>query len=68
MVPKISMPHLEIQRHRLENGLEIVLQPDHSLPLIAVNIWYHVGSKNERPSRTGLAHLFEHMQRKCPGE
>ena len=56
-----SIPQLEIQRHRLDNGLEIVLQPDSSLPLVAVNIWYHVGSKNERPSRTGLAHLFEHM-------
>lgn len=50
-----------LQRHRLDNGLEVVLQHDKTLPLIAVNLWYHVGSKNERPRRTGLAHLFEHM-------
>ncbi len=51
----------EIETHRLENGLDIVLQPDDRLPLVAVNLWYHVGSRNERPGRTGLAHLFEHM-------
>jgi len=56
-----SIPALSIERHRLENGLEVVLHSDHSLPLVAVNLWYHVGSKNERPGRTGLAHLFEHM-------
>ncbi len=60
-MPDIAMPQLDIHRHRLANGLEVVLQPDTSLPLIAVNLWYHVGSKNERPTRTGLAHLFEHM-------
>ena len=47
--------------HRLENGLRIVLQSDRSRPLVSVNVWYHVGSKNERPGRTGFAHLFEHM-------
>ncbi|HSM13705.1 MAG TPA: pitrilysin family protein, partial [Thermoanaerobaculia bacterium] len=52
---------LPIRRHRLANGLRLVLQPDPSLPLVAVNLWYHVGSKNERPGRTGFAHLFEHM-------
>ncbi len=46
---------------RLDNGLRVVLQPDRSRPLVSVNIWYHVGSKNERPGRTGFAHLFEHM-------
>ncbi len=51
----------EIQRHRLANGLDVVLHPDRALPLVAVNLWYHVGSKNERPGRTGFAHLFEHM-------
>ncbi len=50
-----------IERHRLANGLDVVLQPDSRLPLVAVNLWYHVGSKNERPGKTGLAHLFEHM-------
>ncbi len=49
-----------IQR-RLDNGLRVVLLPDHSRPLVAVNLWYQVGSKNESPGRTGFAHLFEHM-------
>jgi zinc protease len=54
-------PRLPLERHRLDNGLRIVLQPDPALPLVAVNLWYHVGSRDERPGRTGLAHLFEHM-------
>ena len=54
-------PRLPLERHRLDNGLRIVLQPDETLPLVAVNLWYHVGSRNEQPGRTGLAHLFEHM-------
>ena len=54
-------PRLPLERHSLDNGLEIVLQPDGTLPLVAVNLWYHVGSRNEQPGRTGLAHLFEHM-------
>ena len=45
----------------LDNGLRVVLNEDHSAPLVAINLWYHVGSKNERPGRTGFAHLFEHM-------
>ncbi len=52
---------LELHRHRLANGLRVVVQHDSSLPLVALNLWYHVGSKNERPGRTGFAHLFEHM-------
>ena len=56
-----SKSHFEIVRHQLANGLRVVLQPDDTLPLVAVNLWYHVGSKNERPACTGLAHLFEHM-------
>ncbi len=50
-----------MRRATLDNGLRVVLQPDPRLPLVAVNLWYHVGSKDERPGRTGLAHLFEHM-------
>src|SRR5437667_7426935 len=52
---------LSIEDYRLDNGLRVVLNEDHSAPLVAVNVWYHVGSKNERPGRTGFAHLFEHM-------
>jgi zinc protease len=52
---------LTIEDYRLDNGLKVVLNEDHSAPLVAVNLWYHVGSKNERVGRTGFAHLFEHM-------
>jgi zinc protease len=51
----------EIERHVLPNGLRLVLHRRRELPLVAINLWYHVGSKNERPGRTGFAHLFEHM-------
>jgi zinc protease len=52
---------LALEDYRLDNGLRVVLNEDHSAPLVAINIWYHVGSKNERRGRTGFAHLFEHM-------
>ncbi len=50
-----------LHRHTLANGLRVVAAPDASLPVVAVNLWYDVGSRNERPGRTGFAHLFEHM-------
>jgi predicted Zn-dependent peptidase len=56
-----ATPDLNFERYRLGNGLQVVLHRKHDLPLVAVNLWYHVGSKNERPGRTGFAHLFEHM-------
>ncbi len=52
---------LRLDDYRLANGLRVILNEDHSAPLVAVNVWYHVGSKNERVGRTGFAHLFEHM-------
>lgn len=45
----------------LPNGLDVIVHEDHDCPIVCVNLWYHVGSKNERPGRTGLAHLFEHL-------
>lgn len=48
-------------RHVLDNGLQVLVHEDHACPIVAVNIWYHVGSKNERPGHTGFAHLFEHL-------
>ncbi len=48
-------------KHTLGNGLQVVVHEDHHLPLVAVNVWYHVGSANEAPGRSGLAHLFEHL-------
>jgi len=56
-----QIPKLEFEKYHLPNGLQVILHQDHSTPIVAVNIWYHVGSKNERPGRTGFAHLFEHM-------
>ena len=47
--------------HRLPNGLDVLIHEDHGCPIVAVNVWYHVGSKNEVPGRTGFAHLFEHL-------
>ena len=52
---------IPIETERLPNGLKVVLSADRSVPIVAVNLWYHVGSANERPGRTGFAHLFEHM-------
>ncbi|MEM7582999.1 MAG: pitrilysin family protein [Acidobacteriota bacterium] len=51
----------ELRRETLSNGLQVVMHRDPSLPLVAINLWYHVGSKNESPGRTGFAHLFEHL-------
>ncbi len=49
------------EKMTLPNGLTVLLSPDHSTPTVAVDVWYHVGSKNEQPGRTGFAHLFEHV-------
>ncbi len=48
-------------KHTLENGLPVLIHEDHRCPIVAVNLWYHVGSKDEQPGRTGFAHLFEHL-------
>ncbi len=55
------MLKVPVERHRLSNGLRVTLSLDRSTPIVAVNLWYAVGSRNERPGRTGFAHLFEHM-------
>jgi zinc protease len=54
-------PHLNYQVSTLANGLRVILSEDHSTPIVHVQLWYHVGSKDERPGRTGFAHLFEHL-------
>jgi zinc protease len=56
-----SAPKIEYEKYTLPNGLQVILHVDRKLPIVHVNQWYHVGSKNERPGRTGFAHLFEHM-------
>ena len=48
-------------KYVLDNGLTLIVHEDHKAPIVAVNVWYHVGSKNERPGKTGFAHLFEHL-------
>jgi predicted Zn-dependent peptidase len=55
------LPQIPIERHALENGLRIILSRDPRAPMVAVNLWYDVGSKHEKPGKTGFAHLFEHM-------
>ncbi len=52
---------IPVESYHLPNGLHVVLSEDHTAPIVAVNLWYHVGSANERLERTGFAHLFEHM-------
>ena len=54
-------PHFDLSDSRLGNGLRVVINEDHAVPIVAVNIWYDVGSRHEEPGRTGLAHLFEHL-------
>jgi zinc protease len=56
-----AAPTIEFEKYQLANGLEVILSEDHRLPVVAVNIWYHVGPANERPGQRGFAHLFEHM-------
>ncbi|UUZ52513.1 insulinase family protein [Massilia sp. H-1] len=57
----LAVPTLPIEKYTLPNGLEVILVEDHKLPLVTVNLWYHVGAANETPGLTGFAHLFEHM-------
>ena len=57
----MDSPSLPFSKRTLANGLDVIVHEDHHVPIVAVNVWYHVGSKNERPGRTGFAHLFEHL-------
>jgi zinc protease len=57
-VPQFDIPY---QKFVLSNGLTVIVHEDHKAPIVAVNVWYHVGSKNEKPGKTGFAHLFEHL-------
>jgi zinc protease len=56
-----SIPQIKFEKYELPNGLDIILYENHAVPVVTINTWYHVGSKNEKPGRTGFAHLFEHM-------
>src|SRR5258706_16050709 len=57
----VRPPKLQYDLSTLPNGLTLVLEEDHSTPIVHLQLWYHVGSKNEKPGRTGFAHLFEHL-------
>jgi zinc protease len=59
--PAASVPKIAFEKYTLPNGLQVILHVDRKLPVVHVNQWFHVGSKNERPGRSGFAHLFEHM-------
>ena len=61
--PAPTFPDIDIayKKFKLDNGLTLIVHEDHKAPIVAVNIWYHVGSKNEKPGKTGFAHLFEHL-------
>ena len=56
-----TVPKLSFEKYTLPNGLQVILHQDRKLPVVHVNLWFHVGSKNERVGRSGFAHLFEHM-------
>jgi zinc protease len=58
---EIPIPEIAYQKYVLGNGLTLIVHEDHKAPIVAVNVWYHVGSKNEKPGKTGFAHLFEHL-------
>jgi predicted Zn-dependent peptidase len=59
--PSTDLPHIAFSQRRLDNGLRVIVAPDHLTPVVAVNLWYVVGSRHEQPGRTGFAHLFEHF-------
>jgi predicted Zn-dependent peptidase len=61
LLAAVRPPKLQYTISTLPNGLRVILSEDHSTPIVHVSVWYHVGSKNERPGRTGFAHFFEHM-------
>ncbi len=58
---ELPVPEIDYRKFVLDNGLTLIVHEDHKAPIVAVNVWYHVGSKNEKPGKTGFAHLFEHL-------
>lgn len=57
-LPSVS---IDFEKFVLPNGLTLIVHEDHKAPVVAVSVWYHVGSKDEKPGKTGFAHLFEHL-------
>lgn len=58
---KSQTSRIEFEEFDLKNGLHVILHKDNTNPIVSIDVWYHVGSKDEDPGRTGFAHLFEHM-------
>ena len=56
-----DLPKIKYEKFTLDNGLTVIVHEDKKVPMVAVNVWYHVGSKNEKPGKSGFAHLFEHL-------
>ena len=56
-----QLPDIKYDKFTLPNGLRVIVHEDRKIPVVAVNVWYHVGSKDELPGKTGFAHLFEHL-------
>ena len=56
-----DLPEIKYETFKLDNGLTVIVHEDKKVPMVAVNVWYHVGSKNEKEGKTGFAHLFEHL-------
>lgn len=69
---EVELPEIPYERYELDNGLTVILAPDHSTPIVYTNVWYHVGSRDEVDGLTGFAHLFEHLMfqgsANAPGE
>ncbi|MBI4861475.1 MAG: insulinase family protein [Candidatus Riflebacteria bacterium] len=61
LAAEAQVPKIDFEKYTLPNGLDVILHVDRKLPVVHVNLWFHVGSKNERAGKTGFAHLFEHM-------
>lgn len=60
-ISAVALPNVPVEQFTLPNGLRVILSQDHAVPVVSVAVYYNVGSRNERPGRTGFAHLFEHM-------
>src|SRR3990172_12128830 len=61
LMPSPDLPAVAFTQRRLPNGLRVIVAPDHLAPVVAINLWYDVGSKHEVAGKTGFAHLFEHF-------
>src|SRR5262249_15955826 len=64
LAAELSVPDIPYQKFTLDNGLTLLVHEDHKAPIVAINVWYHVGSKNQKPGRPGFARVLEHLMLK----